>query len=87
MIDESVERRLPKKQSLQLTECLDLFTTREQLGKQDPWYCPECKEFRQATKKFDLWKLPHIFVIHLKRFQYNQLWRDKLDAMVEFPTR
>ena len=35
-------------------------------------YCPSCKKHQQATKKFDLWKLPKILVIHLKRFSYNR---------------
>ena len=79
-----VEDSVPKK--IQLTDCLKLFTTEEQLGEDDPWYCPECKEHRQAMKKFDIWKLPKVLVIHLKRFSYNRYWRDKLDTMVHFPT-
>jgi len=35
-------------------------------------YCPQCKEFVQATKKFDLWKTPDVLVIHLKRFSYDR---------------
>ena len=35
-------------------------------------YCPQCKELKQATKKFDLWKLPQVLVIHLKRFSYDK---------------
>ena len=35
-------------------------------------YCPQCKDMKQATKKFDLWKLPEVLVIHLKRFTYNR---------------
>ena len=35
-------------------------------------YCPECKELKPATKKFDLWKLPQVLVIHLKRFSYDK---------------
>ena len=35
-------------------------------------YCPSCKKHQQATKKFDLWKLPKILIIHLKRFSYNR---------------
>ena len=49
-------------------------------------YCPACKKHQQATKKFDLWSLPSILVISLKRFSYNRYWRDKLDTQVEFPT-
>ena len=35
-------------------------------------YCPQCKDMKQATKKFDLWKLPEVLVVHLKRFTYNR---------------
>uniref|UniRef100_A0A7M5VFF9 Ubiquitin carboxyl-terminal hydrolase n=2 Tax=Clytia hemisphaerica TaxID=252671 RepID=A0A7M5VFF9_9CNID len=78
---------LIKKNSIQLEDCLELFLQREKLGEQDPWYCPECKEHRQAFKKFDLWSLPKVLVIHLKRFSYNKYWRDKLDALVHFPVK
>ncbi|WFD35402.1 ubiquitinyl hydrolase 1 [Malassezia cuniculi] len=70
---------------LTLDECLDEFTREEQLGENDPWYCPECREFRQATKKFDLWKVPDILVVHLKRFAAGRMTRDKLDTYVDFP--
>ena len=39
----------------------------------------------QAHKKLDLWDLPEILVIHLKRFSYSHRFRDKIDALVEFP--
>ena len=42
---------------------------------------------QQATKKFDLWSLPEVLVIHLKRFSYNRYWRDKIDTLIEFPVR
>ena len=87
-MDDSVNQRtVQKHQTIQLTECLELFTTTEKLGEQDPWYCPRCKKHQQATKKFDLWDLPHVLVIHLKRFSYNRYWRDKLDTFVEYPTK
>lgn len=76
-----------KKAAIALRECIELFTTMETLGEHDPWYCPTCKKHQQATKKFDLWSLPKILVVHLKRFSYNRYWRDKLDTVVEFPVR
>lgn len=81
------EMRNPKNNSIHLSDCLELFLQREKLGEQDPWYCPKCKEHRQAFKKFDLWSLPKVLVIHLKRFSYNRYFRDKLDALVNFPVR
>uniref|UniRef100_A0A8C1Z7U2 Ubiquitin carboxyl-terminal hydrolase n=1 Tax=Cyprinus carpio TaxID=7962 RepID=A0A8C1Z7U2_CYPCA len=76
-----------KKTTVALRECIELFTTMETLGEHDPWYCPTCKKHQQATKKFDLWSLPRILVVHLKRFSYNRCWRDKLDTVVDFPIR
>uniref|UniRef100_A0A4W5KG35 Ubiquitin carboxyl-terminal hydrolase n=1 Tax=Hucho hucho TaxID=62062 RepID=A0A4W5KG35_9TELE len=49
------------------------------------WYCPNCKEHQQATKKLDLWSLPPVLVVHLKRFSYSRYMRDKLDSLVDFP--
>ena len=51
---------------------MDLFAQEEKLGEEDAWYCPQCKDFVQAFKKFDVWKLPDILVIHLKRFSYSR---------------
>ena len=31
------------------------------------WRCPQCKCDRDAVKKIDIWKLPRILLIALKR--------------------
>merc|ERR1712240_530669 len=77
----------PKKQVIKLSECLKLYTSQEKLGADDAWYCPNCQKHQQATKKFDLWSLPEVLVIHLKRFSYNRYWRDKIDTVIDFPTK
>ncbi|XP_063204526.1 ubiquitin carboxyl-terminal hydrolase 4 isoform X2 [Chroicocephalus ridibundus] len=84
---ESMLQPQKKKAIVALRDCIELFTTMETLGEHDPWYCPNCKKHQQATKKFDLWSLPRILVVHLKRFSYSRYWRDKLDTVVEFPIR
>lgn len=48
-------------------------------------YCPGCKEHRQASKKLDLWRLPEILIIHLKRFSYSRYTKNKLETFVDFP--
>lgn len=73
------------KPALQLKDCISQFTDVERLGADDPWYCPKCKKHQQATKKFDIWSLPKILIIHMKRFSFSRSWRDKIDTMVEFP--
>lgn len=88
-VDESIRQREnagpARTKTLSIEDCMDEFTREEQLGEDDPWYCPSCKEFRQATKKFDLWKAPDILVVHLKRFSAGRHSRDKLNMLVDFP--
>lgn len=47
--------------------------------------CPCCKKHQQARKKLELWRLPEVHVIHLKRFSYNRFMKNKLETFVEFP--
>ncbi|CAL0316655.1 unnamed protein product [Lupinus luteus] len=74
-----------RQEAISLFSCLEAFLTDEPLGPDDMWYCPGCKEHRQATKKLDLWKLPEILVFHLKRFSYSRYLKNKLDTFVNFP--
>ncbi|CAE6440910.1 unnamed protein product [Rhizoctonia solani] len=82
--DAQVKSRSGKR-SIDIEDCLDEFTKEEQLGEDDLWYCPRCKKHQQATKKFELWSVPDILVVHLKRFSNARAMRDKIDALVEFP--
>lgn len=74
-----------RQEAISLFSCLDAFLTEEPLGPDDMWYCPQCKEHRQATKKLDLWMLPDVLVFHLKRFSYSRYLKNKLDTFVNFP--
>ncbi|XP_061362460.1 ubiquitin carboxyl-terminal hydrolase 8-like isoform X2 [Gastrolobium bilobum] len=72
-------------ESVSIYKCLEAFLKEEPLGPEDMWYCPTCKKPRQATKKLDLWRLPEILVVHLKRFSYNRFFKNKLETFVDFP--
>ncbi|KAJ6870312.1 ubiquitin carboxyl-terminal hydrolase 5-like isoform X5 [Populus alba x Populus x berolinensis] len=72
---------------LSLYTCLEGFLREEPLVPEDMWYCPKCKERRQASKKLDLWRLPEVLVIHLKRFSYSRSMKHKLETFVNFPIR
>lgn len=48
------------------------FLHPEQLDAEDSWYCGSCKQHVQADKKLDLWSLPDVLVVHLKRFSYSR---------------
>ncbi|KAK6119833.1 hypothetical protein DH2020_046428 [Rehmannia glutinosa] len=72
-------------ESISLYKCLEAFLKEEPLGPDDMWYCPVCKKHCQAGKKLDLWRLPEILVIHLKRFSYSRFLKNKLETYVDFP--
>ncbi|CAI0408919.1 unnamed protein product [Linum tenue] len=74
-----------RQEAISLFSCLEAFLREEPLGPDDMWYCPNCKEHRQATKKLDLWMLPEILVVHMKRFSYSRWLKNKLDSFVDFP--
>ncbi|CAM4694302.1 unnamed protein product [Lepidochelys kempii] len=71
-----------------LGQCLNLFTKPEVLAPEEAWYCPECKQHREASKQLLLWRLPNVLIIQLKRFSFRSfIWRDKINDMVDFPVR
>ncbi|KAG8088141.1 hypothetical protein GUJ93_ZPchr0010g8575 [Zizania palustris] len=74
-----------RQEAVNLFSCMDTFLKDEPLGPDDMWYCPRCKEHKQASKKLDLWRLPEILVVHLKRFSYSRYMKNKLDTFVNFP--
>jgi ubiquitin carboxyl-terminal hydrolase 4/11/15 len=84
---EEAERvaKVQPNRGITLQDCLQEFTKEEQLGEDDLWYCPNCKKHQQATKKFDIWGVPDVLVVHLKRFSNSRTLRDKIDTLVKFP--
>ncbi|XP_041129476.1 ubiquitin carboxyl-terminal hydrolase 19-like isoform X5 [Polyodon spathula] len=71
-----------------LEHCLNLFTRPEVLAPEEAWYCPKCKQHREASKQLMLWRLPNVLIIQLKRFSFRSfIWRDKINDMVDFPVR
>jgi len=62
---------------LTLTACLTALT---EVKNQESWYCVSCKRRVRATQKIDLWKVPDVLIIHLKRFAFP----DKIYTHVRF---
>jgi ubiquitin carboxyl-terminal hydrolase 4/11/15 len=76
--------------TLHLSDCFNSFVEREQLGSDDAWHCEKCKEKRRAFKKIEIWSVPEVLVIQLKRFQErgssgSSRLRTKNDRLVDFP--
>lgn len=85
LVKKRALRQTRRRNGITLDDCLNEFGKQETLSENNAWYCPKCKEHRQAQKKFELWRTPDILVMHLKRFSSNRNFRDKLDLPVVFP--
>lgn len=77
---------------LDLYTCLKIFEEEEELAGENAWYCPACKEHRPAKKTMDLWKVPPVLIVHLKRFSGSSRREfgyrgvgDKIECHVDFP--
>ncbi|XP_043942308.1 ubiquitin carboxyl-terminal hydrolase 8 [Protopterus annectens] len=68
-----------------LQDCLRLFSKEEKLTDNNKVHCSHCKTRRDSLKKIEIWKLPVILLVHLKRFSYEGRWRQKLQTFVDFP--
>ncbi|CAB3219962.1 unnamed protein product [Arctia plantaginis] len=69
--------------AVDLASCLRAFTSSERL--EQPYHCDGCRSAQPATKKLQIWRLPPIMIVHLKRFQYvNNKWI-KSQKVVNFP--
>ena len=49
------------------------------------YFCVKCKKSRSSSRKFLIWKLPKILVVHLKRFAFGPTRKQKLTYNVSFP--
>ena len=74
-------------QTLSLADCLQAFTTAESLSGDDCMYCRSCKAHTPCTKTLSVHRLPHVLVLHLKRFSYDARTgaRRKVEVDVDFP--
>ncbi|CAF1092626.1 unnamed protein product [Didymodactylos carnosus] len=72
---------------LTLNECIRAFTNVEHLGgKNGDWHCSTCNILRSATKKLDLFHLPKVLILQLKRFYYDDNEQNrKIETFVDFP--
>ena len=75
----AIERR---KRPLQLSDCLRQFSEPEKLDDQNLYRCSRCKDDVRAVKTLEVWQMPSVVFVHLKRF--TKQFR-KLSELVDFP--
>lgn len=62
----------------------------ETLDEDNKWYCNRCKDFVNANKTLEVYTVPKVMIISLKRFKVGRAKYgfgngQKLDTLVEFP--
>ena len=67
-----------------LYHCLDQYVRGDLIT---DWTCPKCRRRHDVYKKLDLWRLPPVIILHLKRFSFTGSSTRKAHAHVSFPLR
>jgi ubiquitin carboxyl-terminal hydrolase 4/11/15 len=84
LIARKEKRQQRNRNGITLDACFDETSKSEVLSEENKWYCNRCKETRRARKQLQIWTLPDILIVHLKRFS-NRTMRGKIDVMVDYP--
>lgn len=71
--------------NISIYDCLRCFSTPEKLDEMNSIYCKICKSHVQGIKKMEVFKLPKILIVHLKRFKHNGYYNSKIDKFIDFP--
>ncbi|CAA9963207.1 Ubiquitin carboxyl-terminal hydrolase [Pyrenophora teres f. maculata] len=83
--EKKANRAARRKNGINLDACFVESSKSEVLSEDNAWYCSRCKELRRATKTLEIWTVPDILIIHLKRFSGHRTFRDKIEELVDFP--
>jgi ubiquitin carboxyl-terminal hydrolase 4/11/15 len=73
--------------AVELQDCFEFFSQPSVLDEQNQWFCPHCRQHVCAEKRMDIWSVPRILVIQLKRFITARYQHRKLDRPVSYPMR
>jgi ubiquitin C-terminal hydrolase len=82
---DAMKKRPSKMSRLTLVKCLESFNKSEILDEKNQWYCGHCKEFVCAEKTLEIWSVPTVLIIQLKRFVNNGSRGSKLGDNVDYP--
>lgn len=77
----------PKKSNnaIHISKCFEMFSLREKLDEKNTVYCSNCKTHVEGFKKMDIYRLPHILILHFKRFKQKNVFSSKNSKNIEFP--
>ena len=58
-------------EGVSIYDCFRQFNRLEKLSHANAWYCNRCFEHKQAVKKIQVYNVPPVLIINLKRFRGN----------------
>ncbi len=85
--DDDIDEEMEEEEDITLEHCFQYFTEEECLEEGNEWFCNKCKNRVMAKKKLELFYLPRIMIICLKRFLKKGKFNDytKNNSYVYFP--
>ena len=68
-------------------DCLEFYTKKEQLDKENSVWCDFCFHKNRAHKSNYIWRTPKILIINFKRFKYNDfgMITSKNTKLIKYP--
>eukprot|EP00003_Mantamonas_plastica_P012261 TRINITY_DN221_c0_g1_i8.p1 TRINITY_DN221_c0_g1~~TRINITY_DN221_c0_g1_i8.p1 ORF type:complete len:536 (+),score=119.67 TRINITY_DN221_c0_g1_i8:1268-2875(+) len=72
------------KGKITIDDCIYNFCQPEVLTGSERYKCEHCDKFTDSEKSYEVWKLPEVLCIHLKRFRYDY-FGSKVSTEVHFP--
>jgi ubiquitin carboxyl-terminal hydrolase 4/11/15 len=70
---------------LSIVHCLARNAESEVLDQNNQWFCGHCREFVCAEKTLEVWSVPDVLIIQLKRFVVLNEYTTKSDVHVDYP--
>ncbi|CAD8057110.1 unnamed protein product [Paramecium sonneborni] len=64
-----------------LEDMLKYYLSEENINQ---YTCGKCRQQRKCTRQLEIWRLPDILVIHLKRFYYKGPMKKKINIEIKF---
>ena len=70
-------------QKILIDKCFEEFSKEETFDKDNLWKCPKCEKDIEAKNKIEIYQVPKILVLQLKRFKNNK----KIETLINFPLK
>ena len=68
-----------------LTKCFELIFRKEPPSGCNQWFCSVCNRLTDICRKVELWTLPKILILQLKRFPYDLSNNTKIQTYIDYP--